>query len=199
MLKLQKKLIFIIDFLLLILIVIGIISCNHITGPTTISTSSSYFPLQVGNEWHYDRLESRPFIICITSKKNIAGMMYFERTSSENQFSETLREKNRVIYRRIEGKEYAYMDFNRSIGEKWQESPHQRYAYIASCNDTISVRAGTFVDCIRIVRESDLDKTETWYAPGVGMVASNVEAKKNIIICGSCQLNSAIITGKSIP
>jgi hypothetical protein len=165
-----------------------------------ISTSNTYYPLNVGNEWHYHRLESQPFTISITSKELIDGKTYFIKSSSKDQFSEVLREKNSVVYRRINGKEYLYLDFNRSIGSNWQELPYQRYAYIASRSETISLRDSTLVDCIKIVSESEMDISTTWYTPGIGMLACDVVAKKDVsIINGSCRLYSAIINGNSFP
>ncbi len=173
------------------------LNCNNskeTTKPLAESLGTSYFPLNVGNEWHYEGVESQPKAIFILSRMEAESKEYFLFSSRQS-----VRGENGIFYRRVEDKEYLYLDFNRPVGDKWQQHPEQRFAHIASRNDTISVKAGMFTNCIQIIAESKLDKSEEWYAPGIGLVAWCLEFKQGVVIGGSFQLSSAIINGRIIP
>ncbi len=194
--------------LYLFCILLGFIGLSACKSPTEMNGSSSkklpdsYYPLQVGNEWHYYELESDSFTISVVSKKNIDGKTYFVKSLSESESSESneslVREENGIVYKRIEGKEYLYLDFNRNIGEKWQQLPYELFSYIISKTDTVYTNIGMLVDCIRIVSESELDKSETLYAPGIGLVSSSLDFKKGYVIGGSYGLIWAVINGITI-
>jgi len=177
------------------LALMGILCRRHTSEPTPVS--SSYYPLQVGNEWHYDKVEGAPFTISVTSKKMIDSKTYYIKSSSEFESNEILeREENGIVYRRIEENEYVYLDFNRAIGDTWQgPPPGKRELYIASRSETISTNLGVSHNCIKIVAEDELSKFEHIYAPGIGLVSLSMEAKNGYIVGGDSRLLWALIDG----
>jgi hypothetical protein len=76
--------------------------------------------------------------------------------------------------------------------------PYERYAFIASRSETISSSKGSIANCIIIVSESELDKTESLYAPGIGEISSSMEFKEGAVIGGEISLTFAIINGDTI-
>ena len=90
------------------------------------------------------------------------------------------------------------LDFTRPVGEKWQEIPYERYSFIASRSETISSSKGSIANCIKIVSESEFDKTEYLYAPGIGKTTSSMELKQGTVIGGNISLTFAIINGDTI-
>lgn len=169
-----------------------IISCNHNVLPFD---SDSYYPLQLGNEWHYYALESDSSIFKVDSTSVINDQTYFVISSVlEPEIAGLLlREKDGIVYRVIEGQEYLYLDFTRNIGESWQELPYARTSHIISKTDTVYTNNGMVVDCIKIISESSLDIIEQIYAPGIGLIHSNIELKDGIIIGGTIGLIWAVI------
>ncbi len=174
----------------------GILCCRHTSESTPLS--SSYYPLQVGNEWHYDKVESVSFTISVTSNKMIDGEMYYIRSSSEfksNDIQE--REEDDIVYRRIEENEYVYLDFNRAIGDTWTGPPPGRSElYITSRSETISTNIGVFHNCIKIVEEDELLKFEHIYVPGIGLVSLGIKSKEgSSVIGGGYGIRWAVIDG----
>ena len=190
------KIFFINIFLLILIISCGLVDSGEY--------NLSYFPLEVGNEWTYQRVGSGTWTNYISSKRTIGDKEYFVMSSKDIKDEPPIellyREENNIIYRLIDNKEYVHLDFTRLIGDKWQKLPYERYIHIDSFNDEISVESGTFSNCIRIISESDLDYSEIWFAPGIGKVASKKDLKVGIII-GSpySSLIHCIINGKQIP
>lgn len=160
---------------------------------------NSYYPLHEGNQWRYRQLEVGDHTIVVSRQETIDGKKYFVLSNSDT-LSPTLllREENGVVYRRIEGLDAVMLDFNRPVGEKWQMLPYERYAFIASFNEVISSSKGPIADGIKIVSESDLDKTESLYAPGIGKIRSSMEFKQGAVIGGQISLTFAIINSDTI-
>lgn len=179
------------------LIFIGIQCCKQTTEP--IPLSDSYYPLQIGNEWHYTQLETGEVTRSIETTKHVNGKTYYVISQSDSKSSNQLfREENDTIYRIIDDKEYAYLYLKREIGNKWQESPYERYAHIASRSDTVRTNLGMLTDCIRIISESKLDEIESLYAPGIGLVYSKMNAKDGADIGGGLSLDWAKISDTKI-
>ena len=173
---------------------LAILSCKHTSEPDLASLSDSYYPLHVGNEWHYTQVESDSVMRSIESTKYVNGKNYYVISQSDSETSDQLfREENGIIYRIIEDKEYEYLCFNCEIGEKWQELPYERYARIVSRSDTVRTNVGILTDCIRIISESKRDEIESLYAPGIGLVSSKVKAKDSAVIGGGLSLDWAKI------
>lgn len=172
-------------------------SCDngaHPTEPPSETQERGYFPLTVGNEWHYKAVEAQSWSVSVTSKVKANEKEYFVLTSGQ-----VLRAKQGVIYRRVDDREYLYLDFTRSLGDEWEQSPYQRYAFVASRTDSVLTEAGHFENCAHIISDSDLDRSEEWYALGIGLVASHVQLKRGVVMDGYSQLYSAMIDGKGIP
>lgn len=178
-----------------VLIFIGIQCCKQTSEP--IPLSDSYYPLQKGNEWHYEKVESISFTVSITSKRVIGNESYYIRKSSEFESNEILeREENGVVYRNIEENEYVYLDFNQAINDIWiGPPPGESKFYITSRAVTILTNVGFIYHCIKIVVEDELLKSEHIYAPGVGLISTNIESKKDNIIGGKYKLQWALIDG----
>lgn len=181
------------------------LSCCEVADPVVEDSepnTNSYFPLQVGNQWVYHRIEAGIDTVSVIGEQIIDGKKYFEVLSRRSWSvpptpPSLYREENGVIYDRYEGNDYIILDPLRPLGEKWHR-PYNRSAYIVSRTDTFSSNIGLIANCIKITTEGELDIGESRYAPGVGKVSSNLQLKEGIVIGGSMGLIYAIIDGDTI-
>jgi len=175
---------------ILLITVLFTFSCQR--AAPVLELSDNYYPLGYGYEWYYQQLESTPFVTKIIEETEINGKTYFR---NENDYSDHIRSENNKLYQLHDSTEYLVIDFNRSTGSEWNHPIYDRTYTILAKNATFD----TISNCIIISSESDLDYSETMYAPGIGQVSSHVEGRNGIIIiCGDSWLTSAIINEQTI-
>ncbi|MCK4560673.1 MAG: hypothetical protein KAV45_12885 [Calditrichia bacterium] len=176
------------------------LSVDEPTDSSFATQHVEYYPLTVGNRWTYQQIEVGQHSIEVTSVCKVGVHVYYMMTQSALSTSMIMRWLVRAedgrIYNRIEGQDYLFLDFTRSIGEQWQQG--QSYAIITSRSETISTSNGLITNCIKIISNSELDKVELLYAPGIGKVYSSIIESSLIVIGGNVNLLSAVIDGQEI-
>jgi hypothetical protein len=149
--------------------------------PVTAGPYDSYFPLAVGNWWHFDRLSGHD-----TGIETIVAYAKAPDDSMAYQFDQ-FRGKNNAylrwgedgkLYMYGEGRKSMYLDFAAATGASWRfECPFQIGLFwditVMSRKDTVETPLGRFTDVVRFyfkgVNMSDNDWSES-YARNVGPV-----------------------------
>jgi hypothetical protein len=119
---------------MLIIILVWLPSCDNDCDCITPSQSEDYFPLNIGDTWHY-----RNSIHKISSSEIINNKEYKVKLI-ENYHADTLYNTSKEYYRVKNGKvyqlysdqsdEFLYVDFNRSENESWKyKSEHMNGDY----------------------------------------------------------------------
>ena len=140
----------------------------------------SFFPLDIGNEWHYtdNRYNSSERIIDTT---RINGVLYYGLAMWSNaEPVHWLRYDIVYILNSEDTTEYILYNFKADVGSSW-ELP-VTYTYICefgdqitltSKNDTIVTPAGTFFNCYRFTHKprcDDAGMIGSWFYKGVGKI-----------------------------
>lgn len=173
-----------------------IYSCGQSFGPEDEPSSYKYFPLNVGNEWHYGSVEADSVVISVSQLTMIFGKTYFKL--SPNPSKNILRVENGAVYKNILGRDYLHLDFNRDIGDLWKQVYNNHTCYISSKSDTVITRTDTLYNCINIVSLSELDSSVSIYAQNIGLIYSRTYGKRSAIIGGGIGLEWAIIADSTI-
>jgi hypothetical protein len=133
--------------------------------------------LEKGNQWTFGIPGALTETIIDTF--TLGGRYFFHRFDQFRHVTNLalrLTEENKLTYRLdpMSVIEHTWVDFGAEIGEKWIV-PHPTATWtveLQSKTDTVTVPAGTFIDCYRFYFRfsgADNDWIE-WYAPGVGPV-----------------------------
>ena len=154
-----------------------VFSCDILKPP---SDTIDYYPLQIGNEWHYYspfayRFYSDTTVFRVDSTKNVNGKIYFvintfEPISNTHYAQVCYREEEGILYQLINNEDYVSIDFNNQVGEIWQRSPYLIYNKIVSKDDSINTNIGVIRNCFNILSESEIDSSFALYAPNIGQI-----------------------------
>jgi hypothetical protein len=174
--------------ILMFLPLIIIMSCMDFEQEPYEDLSDNYFPLRVGNEWHYSRIECDSITFQINTKRNIHGIEYYSRISSDVYDPIYFRKDSGIVYWLHNDTEYVYLDFNRDTNDVWSHLPNWN-RWIESKIDTF----GQYYDCITVVSECSLSINRSIYAPGVGFVYHYHDFKHGYSICPAFGLDWGII------
>ena len=165
------------SILIAFIVLILTVSCNIFPPKEDIP---DYYPLQVGNEWHYYSPGAYHFysdttVFRVDSTKNVNGKIYFvintfEPISNTHYAQLCYREEEGILYQLINDEDYVSIDFNSQVGETWQRLPYEIYSNIVSKEDSIYTNFGRIKDCIYILSESAIDSSYALYAPNIGQI-----------------------------
>jgi len=138
-------------------------SCtSNINGPR-INESLGYFPLKVGNQWEFyhsynDSITINHKIVEVIS---LEGEKYFIKDEGGYQD---------IIWRRYEGTDHKWIDFNKNNNETYQLG---EYIVTVQTNVEVTSKAGTFKNCIGFyfnIPQAVDDEISYTFAKGVGIV-----------------------------
>lgn len=178
----------IIRIIVFIVTIIVVISCNlRLWEPNSLieqdtTRSDGFYPLQIGNEWHYNRIYSDKIIYSLDSVAIIDNKKYyviklFESCSGTVFGRQMIREENGVVYWLLGENEYVYLDTSKEINDSWLSGPNGRTRQIKSKNDSINTSCGTICGCVSVIDESATDSTLMIFAPNIGLVYMNYNFK----------------------
>ena len=160
--------------------------------PVAVSLAADYFPLQVGNYWKYEKrwgsnvLEEykvevlrRAYSYHYFTFYWLAG--YFPHTPPEQRLVCRTYSNNVFEWSRNSYWLNLWYKLGSAVGTRWRfvleggnpcNSP--LLATLASRTETVTVPAGTFANCVKVVYSehgcADAGMTAEWFAPGVGLV-----------------------------
>ncbi|MFQ6113310.1 MAG: hypothetical protein ACE5NG_04370 [bacterium] len=190
-------------FSVLLIFVFGFIGCergSNLNEPGVIS-GSEYFPLQVGNRWHYELQNSEGFDseVEIVGTTKIESHEYFIFKNSYNNGSQIdssffRADSDDKVFTYCNGEDVLYIDFKRAAGELWDSCGNLTGVILKKSFKT-TVPAGVFDNSVEVFFDiSFIIDEEQWkvFAPGVGMI----EQRGQI---GALQLTSAFVNGVAIP
>jgi len=136
--------------------------------------SSAFVPLAVGNSWKF----AHDYAENIVGTMLMDGHLYYQFDRFDNTFNNAwlrMTEMNQLLVRQ-EATEQVWLDFAAEVGAAWTvhgpDGQTKWTVHLESKSDTVTVPAGTFVQCYRFYFQfngADNDLVE-WYAPGVGAV-----------------------------
>ena len=186
----MKNIFKIIAFLVVSII---IFSCNlNPWGPDTpieqdTTRSDGFYPLQVGNEWHYytynafsynsdTTIYSLDSVVIVDNKKYYV-IKLFEPWSDAVFGRQMIREENGIVYWLFGKDEYVCLDTSKEINESWSHIPKGWTRRIISKNDSINTMHGTIYNCISVIDESTMDSTLRMFAPRIGLIYTEVNYK----------------------
>lgn len=140
----------------------------------------SYFPLEVGNEWHYYNYFAFSFgsdslIIKVESKERHNSKEYYAVYSyspprTEPLGSTLVRSENGRVYEFVDSVEYLIIDFTSDIMQSWIELPSNNIKTIISKTDTFSRNEKEIYNCIRYSIVDSNDSTVVIYGPDIGLL-----------------------------
>ena len=159
--------------------------------PLPVALSTDYFPLQVGNYWEYEVYRWGGVVdryrVEVTGKAYSYHYFSFYRLTNYFPHSAPV---SRLVCRTYSNNVYEWPAAARSlnlwymlgasIGTEWRlvlEGGEPCYsplsATVESRSDKVSVPAGEFAGCIKVVYGhgcSDADPEAEWFAPGAGLI-----------------------------
>ncbi len=146
------------------------------TDSTSPAPGEDYFPLQIGNTWHYQNDFDNRWQIEVTGRQTIGIYNYFViegRLFPYDQDSLSYFRKDNAgrVYINFEDHDYLYADFD---GSNW-ETYNSMHSAIEVEDLTVAIPAGTFHNCLQILFDNPQMVDEEMvndYAPGVGLVRS---------------------------
>jgi len=177
-------------------------SCDS-DGPLSPGEQSiPYFPLQIGNTWHY-KLNHNPdwqWTFQIVDTAQIAGLAYFvcERRFGQTSQPDTVYYRtggDHIVYERpLRGEEIILVDYSKPVGQDVQSGTG--FYTITQKKLTQTVPAGTFTDCIAVAfdpaPQAIDDEHAHVYAPQVGIIQISGQI-------GHMQLTAAFVNGLVYP
>lgn len=158
------------------------ISMEFAARPDPNRVPFDYFPLQLGNEWHYRfGAGGDSSTVRIQDTVSIAEESWFE-FQWDSGLSEYYRpDSTGQIFRYIPGQvlELLFYDFEKAVGDSYLiqldigPATYITVVKIESRHDTVETDAGIFTDCIRLFFDDPLatdDEQWKWFAPEIGLV-----------------------------
>jgi hypothetical protein len=140
---------------------------------------SSYFPLQIDNQWFFtsqiDTLNES-----VIDTQRIGGNLYYLFENFRDFSGFLFRIVDNQVYIFADTSEYLWYDFKADSGESWTIPPlghpyNGGLLTMQSKTDTVFTPEGTFTDCYRIHHHIGADaEFVEWFAPGVGIVQRDV-------------------------
>lgn len=143
-------------------------------------SAADYFPMNIGNSWLYDYSEN--FVVLSQATHEIIGTgsqsgetyYEFEITLDGDTTNRYLRIENNKVYEydTAASSEYLTYDLATFQGGTWTVVPGEIDGRMLKKNDFITVGAGTFLNCYKILLDDyyrGIQKT-IWLAPDVGTV-----------------------------
>lgn len=179
----KRRLFFTISFALTIAIIF-ITHCDKEEGEQVI-IMENYWPLTIGNNWRYHRIGAQYWKEVITESYVWAGNTVYklERDSigPEESWLVYMNGELRSYYNEappctvtpaimlkepiVEGKEWFLAPGDTTLGT----------GVIEDLNASVTVPAGTFDQCLKVIYQTQSWTGAIWFAPGVGWVQSGPE------------------------
>lgn len=134
---------------------------------------SLYFPLRIGNSWHYNS-DTITDSEAIVDSQRIGNLLFyrFDRYRGESNVRFAL--ANRQAWQLVDNVPEMWYDFSANSGDSWTvRGPFQVEwtVTLLSKSDTVVTPAGTFSNCYRFYFAGIPDfEWEEWFAPGEGLV-----------------------------
>jgi len=145
----------------------------------------SYFPLEIGNEWHYksslDKSDTTLLIIKVEEKKEINNksyfsILYYQNINELGKIIKQVYTKDGILYyTKVESGDELLLIFKDTLVTENTYMGLKLNSYINDKNQTIETSAGTFGNLATISIgpvEVDGGQTEV-YSKGIGMVQSS--------------------------
>jgi len=149
------------------------------SNPVYPADSISWFPLAVGNEWHYQS-ENFTQTAVISDTIQRRGTVYYEYLVGEHEMHYYFRSADDRLYlwHAPDSTEILIYDFTAAVGDTWKlpEAFACDLGKAISLEErelTVETSADTFFNCVRFVHQPacfDAGRLETWIAPGIGPV-----------------------------
>ncbi len=138
---------------------------------------SSYFPLNLGNEWSYT-IRENPHTEKIIDTSTINGKLYYGLSTFPDIVDFWLRASNDSVFTAYgDSTEYLLYHFGGNIGDTIQLShfgcSFGNNVILMGKQDTVTTPAGIFTNCIHfkhIAYCMDAGMIESWFAKGVGKI-----------------------------
>jgi len=153
------------------------LSLNIVLKP---QTAESYFPLAIGNEWHFNS-NLFPQTEIITDTIRINGTLYYGLAAPAFDPYFFIREWNNQLFALdlSDTAEVLLFDFNADEGDSWDLTENFNCNYgvkvtLESKDDTIETPLGTFYGCYHFTHLQycmDGGIIDTWFVKGIGKVA----------------------------
>jgi RNA polymerase sigma-70 factor (ECF subfamily) len=128
-------------------------------------------------------------VICGEGVRYNDGKLYFENQPGFGYKNISYyKSKYRSIYYHATRCNDLFFDENMKVGDTCTSKNGSSTLTLEAANDTITVVAGTFTDCIKLKLKEDYI-AEIWYAKGVGLVRINfsgIGAEENYELCEYC-------------
>ena len=166
-------------------VLMGLVAAGAVAGQDN-SALMSYYPLRIGNEYHYVSWQGVDTTKITTADTMVVnGQTYFVQSSIRPGRSEPWREYYRpdsaagLVYRwePYDSSEYVWFNFALAQGDSFVVDTAgpglDRFGYILSTTDTMHTPAGTFTNCIDLLLDDrNAMDDEFWYtlAPAVGLL-----------------------------
>jgi hypothetical protein len=143
-------------------------------------TDTRYVPLDAGIRWAYqftDSFYKEEFEVrVLRASKDTAWLVGGCWPAAYYGMLPFSSEGETVAYTRHSDGTYAgprkLMNSSPAVGYAWQLGPDVQARVLG--RERVSVRAGTFDDCVRVDYVSSSGRVTNWFAPGVGIVKSTV-------------------------
>ncbi|MCZ6775649.1 MAG: T9SS type A sorting domain-containing protein [Ignavibacteria bacterium] len=136
---------------------------------------SSYFPLDIGNQWTLQGINPIDIRIeTVVDTQVIGGNLYYMFDQFRDHAQVPMRMVENRVFRYMDTSEVLWHDFSVDVGEIWSvPTPFggEWTVSLLSKTDTIHAPAGTFTNCYHFYFAGISDyEWEEWFAPGVGIV-----------------------------
>ncbi len=146
-------------------------------------STSEYFPLQVGNQWHFAISELATPIDTLTETiidtTRLDNKLYyvFDQFYPFRNVALRMTEDSKLLLRDSLQQEQVWLDFSAAVGDSWRVAApgggSDRWTVsLSSKTDTVAALSGLFTNCYRFDftgEYPDNSRTE-WYADGIGPV-----------------------------
>jgi hypothetical protein len=159
-----------------LLIIIVFFSCMK----PPINAETSYYPLEVGNEWHYYDYYSFSFgtdslILKVDSTTIRNGVEYFVLSTYTSSYYDLIgqsymRYDEGKYYTLKDSTEYLSLDFTIDINQSWSILGSNSINTIISKDSIIVSGKKTLEDCIVYLRVNQIDSSYSVYAKDIGLI-----------------------------
>ena len=160
------------QFFVILMLIFGF----SLPAESQILSDSSYYPLQIGNQWTLQNSVTQTLQIeTVVDTQRIEGNLYFRFDHFRDNSQAFLRMDENQVFRYTDTSEVLWYDFSADIGASWMVPiPYgggEWTVYLLSKTDTIQAPAGVFTNCYHFYFSGIPDyEWEEWFAPGIGIV-----------------------------
>jgi len=148
----------------------------HLMLNSQVIIDSSYFPMQIGNQWTLQNSVSHTLQIeTVVDTQRIEGNLYFRFDHFRDNSQAFLRMSENQVFRYTDTSEVLWYDFSADTGASWMvptpDGGSEWEVYLLGKTDTIEVPLGVFTNCYHFYFSGIADyEWEEWFAPGIGIV-----------------------------